>query len=55
MRRWFDAIKTRPAVQKAMEAGKAMVRSPGQMTEEQRKMMFGQSGKSVKAAAENKA
>ena len=52
VRRWFDAIKTRPAVQKAMEVGKAMVRPPGEMTEEQRQMMFGQSGKSVQDAAE---
>ncbi len=55
VRRWFDAIKVRPAVQKAMEAGKALQRPAGEMTEEQRKMMFGQSGSTVQQAAQDQA
>ncbi len=47
VRRWFDAIKNRPAVRKAMDVGKALRRPPGEMSEEQRKMMFGQTGASV--------
>ena len=55
VRRWFDAIKERPAVRKAMEAGKALQRLAGEMTEEQRQMMFGQSGSTVQQAAQDQA
>jgi GST-like protein len=51
VRRWFDAIKARPAVQRGMDVGKASRRPTGEMTEEQRRMMFGQTGKSVADAA----
>jgi GSH-dependent disulfide-bond oxidoreductase len=44
VRRWFDAIKSRPAVQKAMEEGKQMLRPPAEISEEARRMMFGQTG-----------
>ena len=48
VRRWFDAVKERPAVKRAMDAGKPAQRIPGQgMTEEARRMMFGQTGKSI--------
>ena len=47
VRRWFDAIKSRPAVQRGMDVGKALRRPTGDMTEEQRKIMFGQTGASV--------
>ena len=47
VRRWFDAIKARPAVQRGMDVGKELRRPTGEMTEEQRKLMFGQTGKDV--------
>jgi len=47
VRRWFDAIKTRPAVQRGMEVEKAL-RPAGEMTDAQRKIMFGQTGASVR-------
>ena len=47
VRRWFDAIKARPAVQRGMDVGKDLRRPSGEMTEEQRKLMFGQTGKDV--------
>ena len=55
VRRWFDAIKTRPAVRKAMDAGKQMSRPAGEMSEAQREMMFGQTGASVARASEEDA
>jgi GST-like protein len=47
VRRWFDTIKNRPAVRKAMDVGKELRRPTGEMSEEQRKLMFGQTGASV--------
>jgi GSH-dependent disulfide-bond oxidoreductase len=52
VRRWFDAIKERPAVRKAMEVGRdggTARRTP--LTDEQRKLMFAQTGASVREAA----
>ncbi len=52
VRRWFDAIKVRPAVQRGMDVGKDLRRPTGEMSEAQRRMMFGQTGASVRAAAQ---
>jgi len=41
--RWREAIKARPAVQRGMDVGKAFRRS-GPISEQQRKVMFGQTG-----------
>ena len=55
VRRWFDDLKTRPAVRKGMDVGKD-VRNFGQKpTKESLKMMFQQDSNSIaKAAAEKK-
>ena len=48
VRRWFDSIKQRAAVQRGMAVGKQAQRPPGEpMSEEARRMMFGQTGKVV--------
>jgi GSH-dependent disulfide-bond oxidoreductase len=47
VRRWFDSVKARPAVQRGMDVGKELRRPTGEMTEEQRKLMFGQTGRDV--------
>ena len=47
VRRWFDAIKHRPAVRRGMDVGRELQRPTGEMTEEQRRIMFGQTGASV--------
>jgi GST-like protein len=47
VRRWFDAIKSRPAVRRGMDVGKDLRRPTGEMTDEQRRMMFGQTGVTV--------
>ena len=48
VRRWFDAIKQRPAVRRAMAVRKQAQRPPGEpMSDEARRMMFGQTGKSI--------
>ncbi|MEJ2132782.1 MAG: glutathione S-transferase N-terminal domain-containing protein [Gammaproteobacteria bacterium] len=51
VRRWFDAIKTRPAVQRGMNVGRDEARRQGPMTEEARKIMFGQTGKNIEELA----
>ena len=38
---------SRPAIQRGMDVGKELRRPTGEMSEEQRKMMFGQTGASV--------
>ncbi len=43
LRRWFDAIRARPAVQRAYEKGEGL--RPPEMTEEARKVLFGQTAK----------
>ncbi len=54
VRRWFDAVKARPAVRRGMDVGKDLRRPTGEMTEAQRKLMFGQTGQSVAAAAQHR-
>jgi GSH-dependent disulfide-bond oxidoreductase len=50
LRRWFDAIRARPAVQKAYEIGDA-IRPPAPMSEEAKKVLFGQTADSTRAKA----
>jgi len=40
LKRWFEAIKARPATQRAYERGTAIGSAP--LTEESRKILFGQ-------------
>ncbi len=47
LHRWFEAIKARPAVVKAYEQALPYGQKP--MTDEQRKVLFGQDAKTVKA------
>ncbi len=47
LHRWFEAIKARPAVVKAYEQALPYGQKP--MTDEQRKVLFGQDAKAVKA------
>ena len=42
VRRWHDAIKARPATVTAYEKGKPVNESSGEMTDEQRRVLFGQ-------------
>ncbi len=50
LRRWFDALKVRPAVQRGIDLGKDWPRSEAQ-NEEARNLLFEQSSKTVFAAA----
>lgn len=52
VRRWFDAVKARPAVQRGVNVGKDKVTDPAKISEEHRQRMFAQSGASVRAEAE---
>ncbi len=52
VRRWFDTLKTRPALQRGVEVGKDKVTDPAKISEAHRKRMFEQSGASVLAEAE---
>ncbi len=45
LNRWFDAIRCRPATARAYEVGKAYEGNPT-LTEEQRKILFGQTARS---------
>ncbi len=45
VKRWFEAIKARPATQRAYDRGAAYTSSPT-ITEEQKKVLFGQTSKS---------
>lgn len=47
VRRWFDAIKARPAVQAGMDVGREARRTGGELTDEQRRIMFGQTGRNL--------
>jgi GSH-dependent disulfide-bond oxidoreductase len=47
LKRWFDTIKARPAVVKAYAAAGPSYQKP--MTDEERKVLFGQDAKTVKA------
>ena len=48
LKRWFEAIRARPATVRAYEKGKSINPSPGIQTDEQRKILFGQSAASVR-------
>jgi len=51
VRRWFDAIRTRPAVARAYEKAKAINTEGGIRTAEERAILFGQTADSVERAA----
>ena len=48
LKRWFDAIRARPATLRAYEKGKAINPNPGIRTEEEKRLLFGQSAASVR-------
>ena len=52
LRRWFDAIKNRPAVRKGIDLGKEFRNPKANQSKESLKMMFGQTADSIKKAAE---
>ena len=54
VRRWFDAIKSRPAVRKGMDVGKENRNFGKGISKESLKTMFGQDSKSIKEEAEKK-
>ena len=54
LRRWFDAIKNRPAVRKGIDLGKELRNPNANQSKESLKMMFGQTADSIKRAAEAK-
>jgi GST-like protein len=47
LKRWFEAIRERPATQRAYEKGKSIATQPT-VTEESRKILFGQSAATVR-------
>ncbi len=49
LKRWFDTVAARPAVQRAYEAGKHLQRERTGFTDEERKILFGQTAASVPA------
>ena len=53
LKRWFETVRNRPATQRAYEKGQAYRRAP--MTEESRKILFGQTAASVAAASRSQA
>src|SRR5919202_2011044 len=53
LKRWFEAVRDRPATQRAYEKGQAYRRQP--MSEESRKILFGQTAASVAAASRSSA
>ncbi len=46
--RWFATIRSRPAVIRAYEKGEALKPKQAEFTEEQRKLLFGQSAKTIR-------
>lgn len=50
VRRWFDAIKIRPAVRKGVDLGTGWLRESDLTDEEARKVLFGQTAESVARA-----
>ena len=54
VRRWFDDIKSRPAVRKGMDVGKDNRNFGQKPTKESLKMMFQQDSDSIKKASEEK-
>jgi len=51
LKRWFETIAARPAVQRAYEAGKHLPQPRGSFTAEERKVLFGQTAGSAAAAS----
>ena len=49
LRRWLDAVRARPAVDRAYKAGES-ISAPTTMTDEAKKVLFGQTAATVKAA-----
>jgi GST-like protein len=47
VKRWFDAIAARPATIAAYDKGKAIQAAPAPMTDEQRRVLFGQDANTV--------
>ena len=54
VRRWFDEIKSRPAVRKGMDVGKENRNFGKGISKESLKTMFGQDSKTIKEEAEKK-
>ena len=54
VRRWFDIIKSRPAVRKGMDVGKENRNFGKGISKESLKTMFGQDSKTIKEEAEKK-
>ena len=54
LRRWFDAIKNRPAVRKGIDLGIELRNPNANQSKESLKMMFGQTADSIKKAAKEK-
>ena len=54
VRRWFDVIKSRPAVRKGMDVGKENRNFGKGISKESLKTMFGQDSKSIKEEAKKK-
>jgi len=52
VRRWFDAIRSRPATARAYEKGSPYSNSPA-VTEEGKKILFGQTAGSIRALAKS--
>lgn len=50
LKRWFDAIKSRPATTRAYQKGEEMNTAPT-MTEEAKKILFGQTASNARAAS----
>ncbi len=46
LRRWYDSLKERPSVRRGIDVGKDL-RTPGTMDEQAKKVLFGQTAKSV--------
>ncbi len=46
LRRWYDALKERPSVRRGIDVGKEL-RTPGTMDDQAKKILFGQTAKSV--------
>jgi GST-like protein len=46
LRRWYDSLKERPSVRRGIDVGKEL-RTPGTMDEAAKKVLFGQTAKSV--------
>jgi GST-like protein len=53
LRRWFDAIKARPAVRKGMDLGDDWRKESDLTDEEARKVLFGQTADSIAAARQD--